>query len=440
MDWPVVMALMFGALIALMLTGMPIAFSFLLTCIIGALLFWGGSVGLYQLAMGVFSSVTNFSLLPVPLFILMGNIIFASGIGARVVEAIDKLLGRMPGRLSILTIASGTVLGAMIGISGGSISVLGRTLLPEMVRRGYDRSLTLGPIVGTGILAIMIPPSALAVFLAAMGGTSAGDLLIAIVLPGLTIAALSIGYIVLRCLFNPALAPPYEVQTISPHEKLVVVFRDLLPLAFIIFSVTGVIFLGICTPSEAAALGALACYLLAACYKRLTWEVIKESAVATIEITAMIFAIVIGAMIFSRILASSGAVQGLIHLLSGGTISRWAVLLGTQAVALLLGCFMDPASIVMLTAPIFVPLVSALGFDPLWYSVILLLNIQLGLITPPLGLDVYTIKAVAASIDPEATLEDAFRSSMPFFAIGLVVMILIMVFPSLALWLPSLTK
>jgi tripartite ATP-independent transporter DctM subunit len=431
---------MLACLVVLMLTGMPIAFAFLLTCILGSVLFWGGLSGLGQLAMSVGNSVVMFSLLPVPLFLLMGNIIYCTGLGTMIVGALDKLLGRLPARLSVLAVAVGAVLGSMIGISGGSIAITATSLVPEMKRRGYRPEMTIGPIVSTGTLGTMIPPSALGVFLAAMGGISAAKVLVGIIVPGLLLAVAFAVYILVRVALKPDLAPAYEVERVPLQEKLRVLVRELLPFLLIIFSVLGVIFLGICTPSEAAAFGAIACYVLAAAYRRLTWQAVKESAVATIEITAMILVITMGAMSFSRILASSGAVNGFIHWITDAQLSPWLVLIGTQAIIMVLGCFMEPASIVMLTVPVFIPLMSALGFDPIWYAVIMLLNIQLGLITPPLGLDVYNAKSVVSRLDPDITVEDVFRSSMPFFFIGVLVMVLLMIFPQLVLWLPSAAK
>lgn len=435
MAWPLVLLLLFGCLVILMAIGMPVAFSFMLTCMIGAVLFWGGMGGLEQLAISFYSAVTTFIFLPVPLFILMGSIIFESGVGVRMVDAVDKLLGRLPGRLGIVGVVSGALLGSMIGISGGSIALLGMTLLPEMTKRGYKKAISLGPIVASGTLATMIPPTALGVVLGAMGKVPIGKLLIAIIIPGLLLALLFSVYIVIRCVLQPSLAPSYEVLRLGIRQKVNITARHIMPVAVVIFAAIGTVFMGIATPVEASALGALACYILAALYRRLKWQVVKTSAVSTLRITVMVFMIIVGAITFSRILASSGAAAGFIKLAGSLPVSPMLILIATQVVVVILGCFMECSSIVMITAPIFFPLVSALGFDTLWYAVILLLNIQIGLITPPFGLDVYTLKAMAP---PDVSVWDVFRSSMPFCAIGYLVIALIMIFPQLALWLPSI--
>ena len=435
MEWYLAIALMFGVLIVLMMTGMPIAFAFMFTCIMGALLFWGGTVGLEQLAMSFYSSVANYNFLPIPLFILMGDVIFTSGTGILIIDAVDKLLGKLPGRLSILAIGSGVLLGTMIGISGGSIGILGRVLVPEMRRRGYNNEMTLGPIVASGTLAILIPPSALAVFLGAVGQVSIGKLLLAIIVPGVGLAAIFIAYIVIRCAMNPTLAPPYEVPAIPLAEKIKAIVTHIAPVIIVIFAVIGSVFLGVATPGESAALGVIACYILAALYGKLSWRTVKMSAQSTVQVTVMVFFIVVGSISFSRILATTGAITTLVDFATTLSVHPIFIIIATQIILLFLGAFMDPASIVMITAPLFFPLVRALGYDTLWFAVISLLNIQLGLITPPFGLDVFTMKAIAPS---DVSLGDVFRSSMPFLAMGILMMILIIAFPPIATWLPGM--
>jgi tripartite ATP-independent transporter DctM subunit len=435
--WPLALLLIFGCLLVLMATGMPIFCAFLLTCVMGTFVFWGGTLGMEQLATSIYSSVTSFSLVPIVLFMLMGNIIFESGAGVLIVDAVDKILGRLPGRLGILAIGAGTLLGTMIGVSGGSIAILGKSLVPDMARRGYQKPMTLGPIVASGTLATMIPPSALAVFLGAIAKVSIGKLLIAIIMPGLLLAFLFAAYIISRCVLQPSVAPSYAVAHVPLLKKVTVAARHIVPIGIVIFAVIGVIFMGIATPSEAAALGALACYIIAALYKGFNRQMLKESAKSTVQITVMVLVILTASISFSRILAYSGAVAGLVNLATALPVAPIVIIIATQVVVLIMGCLMDPGSIIMISVPIFVPIVSALGYDPLWYSVLLLINIQLGLITPPFGLDVYTMKALAP---PDVSVGDVFRASTPFLIIGFIVMALIMVFPQITLWLPDVAR
>jgi tripartite ATP-independent transporter DctM subunit len=435
--WPLALLIIFGCLVVLMVTGMPIFFAFMLTCMVGALLFWGGLAGMETLLTSVFSSITSFVFLPIPLFVLMGNVIFESGVGGNVVDGVDKLLGRLPGRLSILAIGAGVLLGTMIGMSGGSIAVLGKSLAPDMKKRGYQNPMILGPIVASGTLAVLIPPSALAVIIGAIGKVSIGDMLIAIIPAGLLLAVLFCAYIIVRCKLQPILAPNYTVTNIPFIDKVSVVVKQILPIGIVIFAVIGVIFLGIATPTEAAALGAVACYVLAALYRKLNWRMIRESVKSTIQISVMVLMIMTASLSFARVLVSSGAIAGLVKLSTELTVPSAVIVIATQFVVVFLGCFMDPASIVMISVPIFFPIVQALHYDMLWYAILLLINIQLGLITPPFGLDVYTMKALSPS---DVTLGEVFRASMPFLAIGFLLMVIIWFYPPLITWLPSVAR
>jgi tripartite ATP-independent transporter DctM subunit len=434
-QWYEALVLMFGVLIAIMFTGMPIAFSFMFTCIMGASIFWGGWSGIDQLAMSFYSAVANYVFLPIPLFILMGDVIYEAGTGTLVVDAVDKLLGRLPGRLSLVTTGVGVLLGAPIGISGGTIGILGRVLLPEMERRKYKPEMSVGPIVATGTLAILIPPSALAVFMGAIGQVPVSKLLLAITVPGLVLAVMMTVYIIARCVINPTLAPSYDVEKISRREKWRVGVIYLAPVGIILIAVMGSVFFGLATPSESAALGVLACIAVAALYGQFSWQMIFRAAKSTTRVTVMVFFIVVGSISFGRLLATSGAVTGLVDWATGLDVSPLLIVAFTQVVLLTLGCFMDPASIVMITAPIFFPMIRALGFDMLWFATLSLLSVQLGLISPPFGLDVYTMKALA----PQYSLGQVFKSSMPYFAMGLLLLVFIFFVPQLALWLPGIS-
>ena len=434
MEWYLVLGIVFACLVILMITGLPAAFAFMLTCVVGVFLFWGGLKGMQTLIMSFFSSVTMFALLPIPLFTLMGTIIFGSGLGTQLVDALDKILGRLPGRLSLLAIGAGAMLGTMIGVGSASIAILGKGLVPEMFKRNYKESVILGPITASGTLAMMIPPSALAILLGAIGGISIGKILIAIIVPGFLLAALFGTYIITRCILQKDIAPSYEVASISVTEKMIIAVRDILPLGIIFFAAIGSIYMGIATPSEAAALGAVACYLMAAVYRKLKWPMIKPTAVEAVRISVMVLMIIVASMTFGKILALSGAITGLVKVATSLPVTPVLIVLFMQLVVLLLGGFMDGGSIIMITMPIFVPIVTSLGLDLVWFAVITLLFVQLGAVTPPFGIDVFVMKTV---LPPDITVGEIFKSVVPFLIMGLVVAALIMVFPQLALWLPA---
>lgn len=429
--------LILGSLLVLLFSGLPVAFCFMLINVIGAFLLWGGQIGLEQSAMSLFRSVARFTLLPIPLFILMGEVIFHSGVAPNMLDAMDKWLGRLRGRLALVAVVGGVIIATLTGTSMAGVAMLGSTLVPEMEKRGYKKPMTLGPILGSGGLAIMIPPSGLAVLLGAIGEISVGKILIAIIMPGLLLAAIYAAYIIIRCRLQPSLAPAYEIALPPLSEKLIASIKYIVPLAFVIFMVTGVMFLGVATPSEAAATGALSCFILAAAYKRLNWEVVKKSFQSTMRVTVMILVIVSGSTAFSYILAFSGATSGLINVALGLPVSPIAIIIIMQVIVLFMGMFMDAISIMMIAIPLFMPVVRILGFDDVWFAVLIMVNIEVAQISPPFGMCLFTMKAVAP---PDTTMEDVYRAALPFIYLILIAMALIIVFPLIALWLPGVMK
>jgi len=297
--------------------------------------------------------------------------------------------------------------------------------------------MSLGPILGGGGLSIMIPPTSLGVLLAALAQISVGGLLIAIIVPGLLMAAFYACYVVIRCWLQPSLAPPYEVAPPPLKERLGYTAKYVLPLGIIIFLVTGVIFLGIATPTEAAATGALGGFIAALAYGRLNWHVVRKTAVNSIELTAMMFLILAGSKAFSQILAFSGAGRGLIEFVVGLPLAPILIIVGMQLIVMFMGCFMDTLSIMMITLPIYMPIVATLGFDPLWFGVIMLLNIEMAVTTPPFGLTLFVMKGLAPR---GTTMGDVYRAGLPFLGCDAVVMALMLAFPTVVLWLPGLMR
>ncbi|MFC2013992.1 TRAP transporter large permease subunit [Chloroflexota bacterium] len=437
MEWQLALVVILGSLLIMMATGMPIAFCFMVLNILGVLLWWGGVQGLDQLIRSMFTSVTRFSLLPLPLFILMGEVMFRTGIAPLMIDAVDKWLGRIPGRLGLLAVAAGTVLSTLTGASVASIGVLGSSLVPEMEKRGYKKSMSLGPVLGSGGLAIMIPPSGLAVFIGAIGRISIAGMLIAIIIPGLLMAFLYAAYIVIRCQIQPSIAPAYDVASIPLSEKLVATAKYILPVGFIIFMVIGVILLGIATPTEAAANGAVGTFILAACYRRLNWDTLKRAVGGAIRVSVMIFMIITGAVAFTQILAVSGATRGLIEFATNLPLAPILVVIAMQTVVLIMGMFMHAGAIIMICMPIFMPVLEVLGFNPMWFGVMMLLNIEMATTSPPFGLGLFVMRGVAP---PGTTMGDIYRAALPFLYCDLVAMALILAFPVLTTWLPGLMR
>ena len=437
MDWWLALTLMLGIMVILMLSGMPVAVSFLFIDILGAVLFLGGSAGIIQLILNMMESLTSFSLLPVPLFILMGEVMFHSRLGFKAIDVVDQWIGKIPGRLSLLAILGGAIFSTMSGSTMATTAILGSMLVPDMQKRGYRKAMSIGPVMGSGGLSMLIPPSALAILLAALNQISVGGLLIAGILPGCLIALFYAGYVVIRCVLQPHLAPPFEVPDISVMVKIRGTLIHVLPLGLIIFLVIGLIFLGIATPSEAAALGALGTILLAAAYGRMGVGTLKKSIIGTVRVTSMMFMIIVGSMTFSQIMAFSGASAGLIQVVTGLDLPPIMVLISMQVLLLFLGCFMDNLSMVMIAIPIFLPIVNALHFDTLWFSLIMLINMEMGNTTPPFGLLLFVMKGVSP---PDTTMGDIYKAGVPFLLCDALAMILVMIFPQIALYLPGLMK
>jgi tripartite ATP-independent transporter DctM subunit len=435
MSWELLLMIFFGGFTVVMLSGMPVAFCFMLINIIALSFFWGVDGAMRNFILSIFGSVTNFTLLPLPLFILMGEVIYQAGIAPRMISALDKWMGRVTGRLSILAIVSGTLFANLSGASVASAAMLGSTLGPEMEQRGYKKPMILGPIMAGGGLASMIPPTGLGILVGAVGEISIGKLLIAIYIPGLILAAVYLAYILTRCKLQPYLAPPYAVPGPSFPEKVSELVRLVVPVAFIFFMVIGVIFLGVATPTEAAALGTLAAFILAGAYRKLSWTVIRNAFSGTLDVGAMILMVMVGAKSFGTVLAYSGATSGLIEFVASLKVSPIVIVICMQIVIFILGCFMDCAPITLIALPIFMPIIKTLGLDPVWFGVIFLLNIELATITPPFGLVLFVTKNVSPR---GTTLQDVYLAAYPIVGLQLFTIALLLVFPILTQWLPAL--
>ncbi len=435
MEWWLIISLLFGGMVFVLLTNLPIAFSFLVVNMVGAYIFLGGVPGLVGVATGAFTSITTFTLLPVPFFILMGELIFHSGLGLNAVNVLDKWLGNLRGRLSLLAIIMGVIIGALSGSTIATCALLGTILLPQMLEKGYSKSMSLGPLMGVGTVDALIPPNALTVVLASLANIDVGQLLMAGIPAGIIMSALYFIYVILWLRIRPEEAPMYIVPKIPLKEKLRVTATYLLPLGFIIFMVLGLIFLGVATPTEAAATGTLGAFILALIYRRLNWEVIKKSVMSTVKVTTMIFMIVIVSTTYGEILAFTGAAGGMTNFIINLTVPPIIILIGMLIVVLIMGCFMETVAIMMITIPIYMPVINAFGFDKIWYGVMMLIALETGLITPPFGVTLFVMKGVAP---PEVTMGDIWRAVTPYVIVDILCISLVMAMPSIATIVPSL--
>jgi tripartite ATP-independent transporter DctM subunit len=427
----------FGGLAVLLLIGMPIAIAFTVVNLVGVYVFWGGSIGISQLILSIDSSVASFVLVPIPMFILMGTVMFHSGVAYRMIDVLDQWLGRIAGRLAVLAVGAGALFATLTGVAMGSVAMLGSTLVPDMERRGYDRTLALGSVLASGSLAILIPPSALAVILASLGKFSVGRLLIGIVVPGLLLALVYAAYIIVRCILQPSLAPAYKVQRQPLGARLRDTLIYVLPPVSMIVLVVGLIFAGVATPTESAALGTMLSFIVAACYGRLTWPVVKQAVGSATSLSIMVLLVLTGSAAFSQLLSFSGVTTGITELATGLDVHPIVILILMQLVVIVLGMFIEQTSIVLVTIPIFMPIVAAMRWDPIWFGAIMMLNLEMATITPPFGLSLFVMKGIAPS---GTTMGQIYRSALPFIALNIIVMGLMIVFPGLVQWLPNHMK
>ena len=437
MEWQWALLLLIGSSVALMLMGIPVALAFFGTNIIGALIFLGGAKGLEQVARNVVEGLVTFSLSPIAMFVLMGEIMFQTGVAMRAVNAIDKLISRVPGRLAIVAVVSGTVFSALSGSSVANTALMGTTLMPEMQRRGYHLNLAMGPILGTGGLAMLIPPSSMAVLLGSLSGISIAGILIGSAVPGFILAVTYVAFITVRCRLNPSLAPGYEVERRPLWQRLRPFLIYVVPLLSLFVVVVGSILAGLATPTESAALGAIAALIAAAGYRSLTWQGLRKALVESGKITVMIYFIIAASLTFSQILSFSGATTGFLKMMQ--TIEATPVMLvfGMMMIVLLMGCFLDPVSIMLITLPFFMPTLQFAGIDPIWFGILLLLGLEIGQITPPFGMILFAMKGIAP---PAITMRQVYVAAGPYILIEISLLIFLIFVPQTVTWLPALLR
>ena len=434
--WGIAAWLMLGGSTVLLFIGMPVALTFIAINIAGAWLYMGGEPGLVQLARSSVSSVTAFSLTPIPLFVLMGEILFHTGLALKVIEGVERLIKRVPGRLAVVAVVAGTVFSAISGSTIATTAMLGSLMLPVMLSRGYHPTIAAGPIMAIGAVDMLIPPSALTVLLGSLSGISISKLLIGGVLPGVILSIAFVLWIVLRVSISPQLAPADKDEVEHRGwERWSPFFGYVLPTLSIFGVVVGALAAGWATPTECAALGAFATMLLALGYRALTRDAVLKALKGTAGISGMILFIILGATTFAQILSFSGASSGLVQYITGQGLSSNLIVVGMMLMLIFLGIFVDQVSMMMITLPIFMPVVQALGIDPVWFGVMFLICMQLGLLLPPHGLLLMTMRGVAP---PAVSMGHIFLAVVPYVVMSLVLLAAVFWIPQIATWLPRL--
>ena len=472
---------MLGTVCLAMFVGLPVAFAFFAANVLGTFLFINGDIGLVFMPME-FNNAINFGLAPIALFLLMGEILLHTGVAFKAIGAIDRMISRVPGRLSIVSIVGGTVFSSLSGSTIANTAILGSVLLPDMIKRGYKPAIAMGPIMAVGGIAMLIPPSALAVLLASIAEQSVAQLLIAGIIPGILMALLFFAYVVGRCVIDPTLAPSYtpDESYLDEPITLTVNFGDkniftmtyggtakrtinrllpfliyILPLSIIFVVVVGSIFFKIAAPTEAAALGCIsalgACYFFKIFNKTVkvtgiegadfSFKEIWKALIETSKINVMILFIIAGSLVFSQALSNSGATDGLLQAVSDMNLNKLTIVIIMVLVLLFLGAFMDQVSMLLLTLPFFLMGTNsfqvAFDIDVIWLMVLMLITMEISLLTPPFGLLLYVMKGIAPF---NVTIGQVVMSAMPFIAIEVVVLGLLIAVPEVAIWLPSMIE
>lgn len=425
--------LFFGALLLFLALGLPLAFVLGGVSVVFLYFTWGVD-SFYLVAAKMWDSMNSFTVVAIPLFVFMAMVLERAGIAQDLYRMMHLWWGGVRGGLAIGTVGICTIFAAMCGISGAAVVSMGTIALPAMLERKYDKELALGCINAGGGLGILIPPSILMILYALITGVSVGKLFAAGVLPGLLLALLLSLYIAVRCYFQPHLGPALPKEERGTwRDKLMALRAVLLPI-LVVLMVLGSIVAGIATPTEAAGMGVLGALISAAVYRRLSWDMIRESALRTLRLTAMIMWILFAAHAFSAAYQSMGAQALIADLMGSLPGGPWGTLVFIQILLIFLGMVLDPVGIMLITLPVFLPIVTAAGFDPIWFGILFIINMEIGYMTPPFGFNLFYLKGI---VPPWITMADIYRSVIPYTLVEIVGLAIVMAFPAIALWLPN---
>ena len=424
--------LMFGSLLLMLFMGLPVAFACGTVGVIFTALLQGPSA-VNIVPTRIFGLMTNYLLAAIPLFIFMACILERGGLIAQIYEMVHQWTGWLKGGVATATVAACAMIAAMVGVIGASVVTMGMIALPEMLKRGYDKYIAAGSILAGGTLGILIPPSVLLIVYGMVDNSSVGQLYAGAFLPGFLLAGLFIVYITIRCYINPKLGPSIPRAERLPLKRKFVKTLPIIPAGFLIFLVLGTIVIGIAAPTEAAGVGAAGAILLTVFSGQLKWKGLVQACENTLRSSAMVLWTMFGANVFVALYVMVGGSKFVTELLIGSGFSKWTILLITQVMLFFLGCFIDWVGIVMLTVPIFGPIIRQLGFDPIWFGVLYAVNLQMSFLSPPFGYALFYLKGVAP---PEVSTRDIWISSVPFIGLQALGLFLCAIFPEIILVVP----
>lgn len=430
----IIVITMFCLIVLLAILGTPVVFALGGAAVLSIILFWG----LHALSVTVTSAyavMAFYMLTCIPLFIFMALVLEKSGVAEDLFDSIRLWFAGMPGGVAMGVVVMSCIIAAMSGISGTGMAIMGVLALPYMLRRGYDKTMAMGPIMAGAALAFLIPPSAIAIIYGALVRVSIGKLFLGGIIPGFILATLYMIYIGVRSYFKPELAPPLPPEERVSFKKKIISLKSVILPAFIIMGCLGTIFMGIASPTEAAAVGATGAIISAAIYRRLNWALIKHATYETFRITGMVMWILIGAFTFKAVFVGAGGPGMVSDIISGLGLTPFQTIIMMQVTYVFLGCFLDDLTIMMVSFPVFIPLVSGFGFDLVWFGVLFAVNMQIAYLTPPLGFCLFYMKGVAP---PGVTMTDIYKAIIPFIPLQIIGLVIVLLNPQLVLWLPNM--
>ena len=429
--------MMFPGLFILIFLGFPVAFALISVAFAFGLYTFGDAV-IFQFISKIEGISTNFILAAVPLFVFMGSMLERSGIAQQLFNAIHMWTRRLPGGLSIGTVIMCIIFAASTGVIGATETVVGLLAIPAMLKHKYSHSLISGTICAGGSLGTIIPPSVVVVVLGPIADVSIGDLMVGMLIPGLILALLYIVYIFFLCLIKPENGPRIdaedEISKLTLNQKLLITVKALIPPLLMIFAVLGSIMLGWAAPTEAAALGAAGSIILSLFYKKLNWETFKGALIKTITVTSMIMFILMAGTMFTGVFAASGGMSVMKNVVESLNLAPWLLLLTFLLVIFVAGFFLEWISILLIFIPVFIPIVNSLGYDPVWFCVLVLIMIQTSYLTPPMAPAIFYLRGVAPK---EITLISMYRGVIPFVIIQIIALGIVSYYPETVLWLPD---
>ncbi|MEE9911659.1 MAG: TRAP transporter large permease subunit [Deltaproteobacteria bacterium] len=425
--------MMLAILIGVIMMGFPIGFSLAGVATVFGIIFVGPQISnIFMLRMHV--AFSDSTLIAIPLFIFMGIVIEKSGIAARLFDAMYVMLGGLRGGLAMSTVAASTIFAAATGVVGATVTTMGIIAMPAMLKYKYNKPLACGAICAGGALGILIPPSIMILVYAPTANVSVGALLIGAFLPGVILSALYLLYIGMVCFLKPEMGPAiHEDLRVPLAKKLQMLVTSVLPVCILILAVLGAIFFGIAAPTEAAAFGAFAAVIMAAAYKALNWQVIKEASFSTAKASAMVYMVFIGASFFTSVFMRLGCGDIVEEMVLALPFGKWGVMVAMWTIIVIMGAFLDWIGIVMIVVPLFSPIALKLGFDPIWFALMNIVVLQTSFLTPPFAYTIFYLKGVAP---PEITLNHIYKGVVPFILLMLVAVAIFAIFPNILLWAP----